>query len=53
VVDLDVVVAEALAGLGLCETDGTDFGVGEDDCGDVVVGELGGFKLLAAEEAVA
>jgi len=48
-VDLDFVVAEARAGLGLCEADGADFGVGEDDRGDVFIGELGGFKLRGAE----
>lgn len=50
-VDLDLVVAEAFAGLGLREADGADFGVREDDRGDVFVGELGGFQLGRAEEA--
>ena len=53
VVDLDLVVAEAGAGFGFCEADGADFGVREDDRGDVVVGEFGGFELGGAEEAVA
>lgn len=37
VVDLDLVVAVALAGLGLGETDRADFGVREDDRGDVLI----------------
>ena len=53
VVDLDLVVAVALAGLRFGEADGADFGVGEDDRGDVVVGEFGGFELGGPEEAVA
>ena len=53
VVDLDLVVAEAFAGLGFREADSADFGVREDDRGDVFVGEFGGFELGGAEEAVA
>lgn len=53
VVDFDLVVAEAFAGLRLGEADGADFGVREDDRGDVIVGEFGGFELGGAEEAVA
>jgi hypothetical protein len=37
VVDLDLVIAVALAGLGLRETNTADLGVGEDDCRDVLV----------------
>ena len=53
VVDLDLVVAEAFAGLRLAEADGADFGVREDDRGDVFVGEFGVFELGGPEEAVA
>ena len=45
VVDLDLVVAEAFAGLGFREADSADFGVREDDRGDVFVGEFGVFEL--------
>lgn len=41
VVDLDLVVAVALAGLGLGETDAADLRVREDDCRNVLVGNLG------------
>jgi hypothetical protein len=37
VVNLDLVVAIALAGLGLSETDRADLGVREDDCRNVLV----------------
>jgi hypothetical protein len=37
VVDLDLVITVALAGLGLRETNTADFGVGEDDRRDVLV----------------
>lgn len=37
VIDLDIGIAEALAGFGLGETDSADFGVGEDYSGDVLV----------------
>jgi hypothetical protein len=53
VVDLDVLVTEALAGLRLCKTDGADLRVRKDDCGDVVIREFGIFELGTAEEAVA
>ena len=41
VVDLDLVVAETLASLGFGQTDGANFGVGEDYGGNVFVGEFG------------
>lgn len=53
VVYLDLVVAEALAGLGLGDADGADFGVGKDDGRDVLVGEFGGFELGGTEESTA
>ena len=53
VVDLDVVVAVALASFRFRETDGADFGVGEDDGGDVIVGELIIRAIVGSEEAVA
>ena len=53
VVDLDFIVTVALAGLGLGETDAADLGVREDDCRNVLVGDLGVFQLGRAEEAAA
>lgn len=53
VVDLDLIVTVALASLRLGQTNGTDFGVGEDDGGDVVIVELGGLELGRAKEAAA
>lgn len=41
VVDLNLVIAIALAGLGLGEADTADLRVREDDCRNVLVGELG------------
>jgi hypothetical protein len=52
-VDFDFVVAEALAGLGFCETDCAYFGVGEDYGGDVFVGEFCGFEFGGSEETAA
>lgn len=53
VVDLDFIVAVALAGLGLGETDAADLGVREHDCRNVLVRDLGVFQLGRAEEAAA
>jgi hypothetical protein len=53
VVDLDLVVAVAVAGFRLGETDRANLGVGEDDGWDVLVGELGGLQLRRAKDAVA
>lgn len=49
-VDFDFVVAEALAGLRFCEADCAYFRVGEDDGGDVFVGQFGGFEFRGSEE---
>lgn len=51
-VDLDVLLAILLNGLRLCQACRADFGMREDDGGDVVIGEFGGFELRRSEEAV-
>lgn len=53
VVDLDLVVTVALAGLGLRETNATDLGVREDDSRNVLVRDLGVLQLWRAEETAA
>jgi hypothetical protein len=53
VVDLDFFITVALAGFGLGETHATDFGVGEDNGGDVLVGKLGVLQLWGTEETAA
>lgn len=53
VIDLDIGIAEALAGFGLGETDSADFGVGEDNSRDVLVREMSVLEFSAAEEAAA
>ena len=53
VVDLDFIVAVALAGLRLGEADAANLGVREDDCRNVLVGDLGVFQFGRAEEAAA
>lgn len=52
VVNLDLVVAVALAGLGLGETDDTNLRVGEDDSRDVLVRDLGMLELGGTEDTV-
>lgn len=52
VVDLDLVVAVALTGLGFGETDNADLGVGEDDGRDVLIRKLGVLELGSTEETV-
>ena len=53
VVDLDLVIAVVLAGLGLSETDTANLRVREDDRRDVLVRKLGGLKFRRTEEAAA
>ena len=53
VVDLDLVIAVVLAGLGLCETDTANLRVRKDDRRDVLVRKLGGLKYRRTEEAAA
>jgi hypothetical protein len=53
VVDLDLVIAVMLASLRLGKTDAADLGVREDNCRNVLVGDLGVLELRRAEEAVA
>lgn len=49
---LDAVLAILLDGLGLSQTNAADFGVGENDRGDVVVVELEGGEFRSAEQAM-
>lgn len=51
VVDLNLVIAVALAGLGLGETDAADLRMREDDCRNVLVGDLGVLQLGRTEKA--
>ncbi len=51
-VDFDLRIAKRFARLGLCHSDRSYLGVGENDGGDVVVFESGGGELSATEEPV-
>lgn len=53
VINLNLVVAVANAGLGLGETDAADLGVRENDRRNVLVGDLGVLQLDRAEETAA